>query len=81
MATSNPNHYMQSEGCGVSGNDNDIEMDSNPAYAGVEFTRDEGEGVARVHTTVSAHTVYVLLFREYCCMVKLMTVLLIKMQT
>ena len=57
MATSNPNHYMQSEECGVSGNDNDIEMDSNPAYARVEFTGDEGEGVARVHTMVSAHTV------------------------
>ena len=72
MATSNPNPYMRSGGCGVSGNDNDIEMDSNPAYAGVEFTGDEGEGVARVHTTVPVYTVYVLLFRGYCCMVKLM---------
>ena len=72
MATSNPNPYMQSEGCGVSGNENDIEMDSNPAYAGVEFTAAEGEGVAQVHTTVSIHIVYVLLLREYCCMVKLM---------
>ena len=60
MATSNPNHYMQSEGCGVSGNDKDIEMDSNPAYTGVECFTDEddvawmqGEDVTWMHTTVS----------------------------
>ena len=59
-ATSNRNPYMQSEGCGVSGNDNDIEMDSNPAYAGVECFTDEddvawmqGEDVAWMHTTLS----------------------------
>ena len=55
MATSNPKHYMQSEGCGVSGNDNDIEMDSNPAYAGVEYTADEGEGDA--HHGACSHCV------------------------
>ena len=36
----------QSEECGVGGNDNDIKMKSNPAYAGVEYTADEGENVA-----------------------------------
>ena len=40
---SNP---TQSEGCGVGGNDYDIKMDSNPAYAGVEYTAEEGENVA-----------------------------------
>ena len=45
VAVSNPNHYMQTEERGTSGNDNEIEMESNPAYAtcGVKCTSDQGE--------------------------------------
>ena len=58
VAVSNPNHYMVPEGCGMNGNDNGIEMDSNPAYGScsaeyavpgcteVEYTTDQGEDVA-----------------------------------
>ena len=57
VAVSNPNHYMLPEGRGMSGNENDMEMDSNPAYAscgmeyavpgytGVEHTEDQGENI------------------------------------
>ena len=45
VAVSNPNHSMQTEERGTSGNDNEIEMESNPAYAtcGVKCTADQGE--------------------------------------
>ena len=57
VAVSNPNHYTQSEGRRMERNENDIEMDSNPAYAscgteyavpgytGVECTEDQGEAL------------------------------------
>ena len=45
VAISNPNHYMHTEERGKSGNGNEIEMETNPAYAtcGVQCTADEGE--------------------------------------
>ena len=45
----------QSEECGVGGNDNDIKMDSNPAYAGVEYTADEGEDIAWIWINTKVH--------------------------
>ena len=52
VAMSNP---TQSEGCGVGGNNNDIKMNSNPAYAGVEYTADEGEDVAWIWICTKVH--------------------------
>ena len=45
VAVSNLNHYMLTEERGISGNGNEIEMETNPAYAtyGVQCTADEGE--------------------------------------
>ena len=47
VAVSNPNHYVQTEERGKTGNSNEIEMETNPAYAacGVKCTADQGEGI------------------------------------
>ena len=57
VAVSNPNHYMQTEERGTSGNDNEIEMESNPAYAacGVKCTSDQGEVIHCMDAYVCMH--------------------------
>ena len=76
---SNPDHYIQSEEHGMSGNDHDVEMDSNPAYTGVEYTADQGEGAVRAQIRVQVYQLRcisaltgVLLYSKHCnCIVKL----------
>ena len=80
---SNP---TQSEGCGVGGNNNDIKMNSNPAYAGVEYTADEGEDIAWIWICTKVYVcsqfnsgVLLQLYSKHCnCMMNL-TGLLIMM--